>query len=90
MIDNFSLRDALSISKQLPAYFDRGVHPNLVGFFGSPILELLLCHPLTHVGVVMITTIIMACVAGFFIGIATHLAMTQLAQKIKVETQLTL
>jgi len=38
----------------------------------------------------MITTIIMACVAGFFIGIATHLAMTQLAQKIKVETQLTL
>lgn len=54
-------------------------------FFGSPILELLLCHPLTHVGVVMITIITMASVAGFFIGIATHLTLTQLAQKRKVE-----
>jgi hypothetical protein len=31
-----SLRDALSISKQLPAYFRHGVHPNLGGFFWQP------------------------------------------------------
>jgi hypothetical protein len=33
----------------------------------------------------MITIITMACVAGFFIGIVTHLTLTQLAQKRKVE-----
>ena len=87
---------SLSLSSCLLT-FATGFTRTSVVFFGSPILELLLCHPSTHVGFVMITTIIMACVAGFFIGvagffigIATHLAMTQLAQKIKVETQLTL
>ena len=40
-------------------------------------------YPFAHIGVVMITTI--ACVAGFFIGFTTHLMLTQLANKRKVE-----
>ena len=40
-------------------------------------------YPFAHIGVVMITTI--ACVAGFFIGFTTHLMLTQLAKRRKVE-----
>jgi len=84
IIDNLVLEDWRPSRAYLKLFFDRGVHPNpVISLTGSTVLELLLCLPFAHIGVVMITTI--ACVAGFFIGFTTHLMLTQLAKRRKVE-----